>query len=188
MEPRVNACPPGFKSPASEAGVAAYLAELLRLSPAQLRGVGIDLRKRLGAATLTGNDTYSVPSDQDLVVYGISGYWRSSALATEPALNAAVFTQMSPAEMQLARLSNVIATLENKDRNLPVFDARGVYLSAITPPLGSKLVFPVQAPLLFPATHTVKATFTLQDTTAAVVGNDADYGLILEGILIPKRV
>lgn len=187
MEPRVTACPPGFKSPASEAGVAAYLAELLRLSPAQLRGVGIDLRKRLGATTLSGTDTYSVPSDQDLVVYGITGYYRSSALATEPVLNAN-FTQFSPAELQLARLSNVIATLENKDRNLPVFDARGVHLSAITPPLGSKLVFPVQAPLLFPATHTVKATFAIQDTTAAVVGNDADYGLILEGILIPKRV
>lgn len=182
------ACPPGIHPGHSSAGIADYLRELLKLSPANLRGVAIDLRRRLGAAALTGTDTYQVPSDQELVVYGVSAYWRSSALATEPALNAAIFTQMSPSELQVARLGNCIATLENKDRNLPVFDARGIYLSAITPPLGSKLQFPVQAPLLFPASHTVKATFTLQDTTAAVVGNDADYGLLLEGILIPKRV
>lgn len=183
----MNACPPGLKSPASGAGIADYLAELLRLSPAQLRGVGIDLRARLSTGTTQASDTYNVPADQDLVVFGISGYYRSTLLATEPALNA-VFTQFSPAELQVARLSNCIVGLENKDRNLPVFDARSVYLSSITPPMGAKLQFPVQAPLLVPRTHTLRATFALQDTTAAVVGNAADYGLLLEGILIPTRV
>lgn len=181
------ACPPGMKAPASGAGIADYLTELLRLSPAQLRGVGIDLRARLSTAALQGTDTYNVPADQDLVIFGISGYYRSSLLATEPVLNVA-FTQFSPAELQVARASNCIVGLENKDRNLPVFDARAIVLAAITPPMGAKLQFPVQAPLLVPRTHTLRASFALQDTTAAVVGNPADYGLLLEGILIPTRV
>ncbi len=178
-------CPPGLPQSPSGAGVADYLRELLRLSPAQLRGVGIDLRVRLGQTTPQATDNYNVPSDQDLVVYGISGYYRSTNLATEPVLNANL--SLSPSDLQVARLSNCIASLENKDRNLAVFDARAVVLGAISSPMGSKLQFPVQAPLLFPATHQLRASFTLQSVAAAIAGNDADYGLLLEGILIPKR-
>lgn len=173
--------------PAKEAGgsVVSYLKDLLRLSPAQLRGVGILLEKRLGAGTLVGSDEYRVPADQDLVVFQMSPSFRSTSWATEAALNAAVFTSMNPEQMERVRLNNVTVALTNKDRNLSVFDARAIKLGSLR---DTPMYFPANAPLLVPATHTLKADFAVQDATAAVVGNDADYGLLLTGILIPKRV
>lgn len=181
-----NSCPPGLAKHPSGAGIADYLAELLRLSPQNLRGVDISMSARLSPLIATAQDTYSVPSDQDLVIYSISGWYRSSDLSTEAIINA-IFTSFSPSELQIARMQNCSVQLENKDRNLPVWDKAAGPLSAITPPCGTPLVFPVQAPLLVPRSHTLRATFTLNSVAAAVAGNPADYGLSIGGILIPTR-
>lgn len=173
---------PGKSMP--NGGVAAYLAELLRLSPAQLIGTSILLQKRLGAATTSGTDEYRVPADRDLVVYQVQSTFRSTDLSTEPALNA-IITSLDVEGLEHARLSNCLLGLLNKDRQLKVFDNRDMVMSAIR---RAPLYFPANAPLLIPSTHTLQATFTLQSAVAANVGNDADYGVTLTGILIPKRV
>lgn len=181
----VAACIPNIPGkPGHGAGVAAYLKELLELSPAELRGVSVLLEKRLSTGTTSGSDQYRVPADQDLVVYQIHSTWRSSALATEVAVNA-VFTAFSMDDMERVRLSNCVVALQNKDRNLAVFENRAMRMNAMR---DTPLYYPAEAPLLVPATHTLQADFSLQDTTAAVVGNAADYSLVLTGILIPKRV
>jgi hypothetical protein len=165
-------------------GIAAYLTELLQLSPAQLRGVGVLLQKRLGTTVTSGSDEYRVPADQDLVIFQIHSSWRSSNLAGEVAINP-VFTSMDYDTLERVRKSNCVVALQNKDRNLAVFDNRAVPLSSLH---DTPMYFPANAPLLVPATHTLKADFSLQDTTAAVVGQNADYGIVLTGILIPKRI
>lgn len=177
-------CIPSLPQSKQSGGIAAYLAELLQLSPAQLRGVGILLERRLSGTATSGSDEYRVPADQDLVVFQIHSSWRSSALATEPVLNANI-TSLTYDGLEKARLGNAVVSLQNKDRNLAIFDNRSIRMSAIR---DTPMYFPANAPLLVPATHTLKADFSLQDTTAAVVGNAADYGLVLTGILIPKRV
>ncbi len=68
-----------------------------------------------------------------------------------------------------------------------MFDAGAAPLSAITPPVGVPLQFPLDMPNIVPAGMNLRATFTLQDTTAAVVGNATIYGLLLTGALIPRR-
>lgn len=181
----MEACIPNIPGKAMpNGGVAAYLAELLRLSPAQLLGTSILLQKRLGTATTSGASEYRVPADRDLVVFQIHSTFRSTDLSTEPALNANI-TSLDVDGLEQARLSNCIVGLLNKDRQLKVFDNNDMVMSAMRK---TPLYFPANAPLLVPSTHTLQATFTLQSTVAANVGNNADYGVTLTGVLIPKRV
>lgn len=180
-------CPPNLAKlvdKSRSAGVANYLAELLQLSPAELIAQVVKLEARLGAATLNGEDTYQVPADRDFVVFQIQSAFRSTALDTEPVLNANI-TDFSVDGLVEARLANCLAQLRVKDRKLDIFDNGEVDLGSMRK---SPLYFPVQAPLLLPATFNVQAIFTLQDNAAAVAGNDADYGLLLIGVSIPKRV
>jgi hypothetical protein len=177
-------CPPGLAAP--DAGrITSYLAEILKLSPAQVRGVTIGLEASLANTTQT-TDTYKVPGDQDLVVFTIQGYLSFSAINSEPLFD--TYLKLDPSERWFLKSQNCYVDLADIDRSLKVTDARSIPMSAITPPVGQPLVFPVEAPLLFPSNHNVRATFSLIDGTAAVVGNSTKYGLMLTGALIPKRV
>jgi hypothetical protein len=179
-----SVCAPGGDP--NQGDIARYLGELLKLSPGELRAVGIGLSAVLGTTRTTDRDSYKVPGDADLVIYQVGAYWRSTLIATEPVLNAN-FTQFGPTDLMVARLQNCLATLTNKDRSLAYFDAGAVPLSSLAPPAGAPQFLPPMAPYLVPSGITLEASFTLQDTTAAVVGNNAEYGLILGGFLIPKR-
>lgn len=181
----MEACIPNIPGKAMpNGGVVAYLSELLRLSPAQLIGTSILLQKRLGTGTLSGTDEYRVPADRDLVVFQLQSVYRSSDLSTEPALNVNI-TAFDVTGLERARLSNCALSLINKDRQLKIFDNRDMVMSAM---YNTPLYFPANAPLLVPSTHTLQASFTLQSAVAANVGNNADYGVTLTGVLIPKRV
>lgn len=177
-----NYCPPG--STPQPGRVIDYLRELLKLSTAELRGVAVGLQSTLSVATTQATDLYRVPADQDLVVFSMHGFHRSTLWNTEPVVAAVA---IDPSERHIVKMTNCLIKLENTDRNLQVFDARDLPLGAFAPPIGAPLYFPVEAPYLAPAGHTLKATFSLQDTTAAVVGNPSVYGIMLTGILIPKR-
>lgn len=175
-------CPPGLTQPNAGA-VSAYLREVLNLSTAELIAVGIQLEATLGAGTLNASDQYIVPSDRDLVIFQVQSTWRSSLISTEPVLNANLTIGVK--DLERARLQNCIAQLRIKDRNLDVFDNGEVVMSAIS---DSPMYFPQVAPLLIPAAVKLQAIFTLQSAVAAVAGNDANYGLLLTGVAIPKRV
>lgn len=179
-----NNCLPNFPGQKNPGGIAEYLVELLQLSPAQLIGVSIQMEKLLGAATLSGSTEYKVPSDRDLVVFGIASTFRSNDLDSEIVTNA-IFTAFSYEDMKLIRMANCKVALLNKDRQLKVFDNNDLQLDSL---YKQKLEFPPMAPLLVPATHVLQSTFTLQDSSAAVCGQNAYYGVRLDGVLIPKRV
>lgn len=176
-------CPPGLTKQSAGA-VSAYLKEVLNLSTAELIAVGIQLEVQLGVAALTKGAEYKVPSDRDLVIFQVQSTWRSTAINTEPALNAAI-TALDYDGLESARLANCIAQLRIKDRNLDIFDNGGVPLNAIKK---SPMFFPQVAPLLIPAGVLLQSVFTLQSAVAAIAGNDANYGLLLTGVAIPTRV
>ena len=164
--------------------VRGYLEEVLGLSPADCRAVGIGLQASLSSTT-PGTDTYQVPSDQDFIGFSIQGYLGFSALATEPTSGILSYLNPDPSERWFMKSQNCTVQLENTDRSYEVFDARELRLSAISPPCGSPLYFPDVAPYLVPAGHRLRATFTLQDSTTAIVGNATTYGILLGGVLIP---
>lgn len=173
-------CPPGSQPQR----IASYLAEVLKLSPAELRAVGISLQATLSSAS-PGTDNYRVPSDQDLVVFSIEGYLRMPTLATEPA--SVGNSNVDHDTRVYVKTQNCLVAIENTDRSYKVYDNRDQSLAALTPPYGAPQYFPAEAPLLVPAGHNLRGTFTLQDTTVAVIGNASVYGVLLSGVLIPKQ-
>lgn len=177
--------PDGSGAPAA-GRIASFLQEALDLSPAVVRGVGVTLSASL-SNTSPGVVKYRVPGDQELVVFSIHGFIRFSSLSTEPT---AILTwlNLDPSERWFVKTQNCSVGLKNVDRSLDVFEGDGtVPLSAIAPPVGSPMFFHPEAPCIFNAGHTLQATFTLNDSTSAVVGNATTYGLILTGNLIPNR-
>jgi len=172
-------CPPGFNQQNGE--LRSYLQELVEMSNSALQAIVLPLEALLGAAVLTASEEYRIPAEFNLAIFQIHTDWRSTALATEPALNAAITSLDLPGLAQ-ARLSNIKATLQLKDRKLDVFENGDVAMSAL---FKNPAFFLPNAPLLIPAGSTLKADFAVQDSTAAVIGNNAYYGIILTGALIP---
>lgn len=175
-------CPP--LSGVQNGALSRLYEELQALSTTNLMAVTIPLEALLGVDVMTKKAEYKNPTDSDLVIFQMQSYWRPEAIATEVAVNA-IFTQFSPADLALVRLMNTMATLKLKDRKLEVIEGAEMPLSACH---RSPLYFPVQAPLIIPPGITLEANFTLQDDTAAVVGEDSNYGLLLTGIALPRKV
>lgn len=165
--------------------IEAYLAEILKLGPAEIHSVGIGMQAT-PTATAPATDTYRVPSDQDLVVFSLQGYLQFTTLNTEPTAILG-YLNLDPSERWFVKAQNCNLKLENTDRNLTVFDARDIPLSAISPPVGAPMYFPPDVPYIIPAGHSLAATFTLNDSTTAIVGSASKYGILLTGALIPKR-
>lgn len=179
-------CPPG-ESPQMQR-IRGFLREALGLSAADVRGgVGIRLQASL-SSTAPGTDTYKVPADQDLLVFSLQGYLRFPTLNTEPT-SMLGFLNPDPSERWFVKSQNCIVQIVDSDRsNLGgVFDNGEIPLSAITPPAGVPMTWPLEAPQIWPSGHTLKATFTLQDSTAAIVGNSTVYGVLLVGALVPHE-
>ena len=163
-----------------------YLAELRKLSPADLQAVVVLLEASL-SDTSAATDDFKAPGDSDLVVFGIHGYVRMPTLNTEPT---AILTWLNlvPSERWLVKAQNCLVALQNTDRKHDVFEGDSdIPLSAIMSPTGFPLVFPPEAPLIIPQSEVLKATFTLQDSTSAIVGNASRYGILLTGVLVPRR-
>lgn len=174
---------PGHMQPSGT--IAAYLQEILKLSPAEVHPVGIALQATL-TNTTPGTEQYQVPSNEELVVFSIHGYIRMVDFSSEPT---AIFTFLNPdpSERWFVKTSNCNLKLENLDRSLQVYDNRDIPLGAISPPVGSPMYFPPQIPMVVPAGHKLKATFTLQDSGSDAVGGSTVYGVLLTGALVPKR-
>lgn len=166
--------------------VASYIQEVLKLSPAQVRSVGLALQATL-SNTSPVSDTYTVPADQDLVIFSLQGYLQFNSLAAEPTTGILSFLNPDPSERWFMKAQNCNLKLENLDRSLQVFDARDVPLSAISPPVGAPMFIPPEIPFIVPHKHRLRATFTLQDSTTAIVGSATKYGVLLTGALIPFR-
>ena len=157
------------------------LLELLGLSESSLMSVAIPLEVLLGAATATDADTYDVPTEYDLAIYGMRASYRSSNLATEPVLNANI-TALSVEGIAEARLQNILAEFAIKERKLDIVEGRSLNLAAL---YREPLRWPV--PLMVPGGKTLTLTLTAQSVVAAIIGNDANYGIVLEAVLIPRK-
>lgn len=173
-----NAAVPRIKS---------YLAELRGLSPADLQAVSISLEAALTSASAPGTDQYKAPGDMDFFAFQVHGYVRMPTLNSEPSAILG-WLNLPPSERWLVKAQNCLVGLLNQDKNHKFFDGnQDLELAAIMPPMGIPLVFPPEAPMVLNSGSTIKATFTLQDSTTAIIGNSTKYGVVLTGVLVPKR-
>lgn len=171
-------CPPGMeKNPNS---VRKFLEDLLAVANSSLMGVEVPLEALLGAGTLTETAEYRVPAEYDLVVFQMQATYRSTALNTEPALNANLSLDLQG--LAEARLGNVLGKLQLVDRKLDVIEGADLNMAAR---YRTPAFWLPSAPLIIPAAQTLRATFNAQSGVAAVIGNDAYYGFLLTGVLIP---
>lgn len=181
MPARSNLCLPGDAPRGGR--VLNYLIEALSLSPAQLQAIALTLQGRANTTTPV-TDTYKVPADMDFIAVAMSGYILLPNLATEPT---AILTwlNLEPSERIYVKAQNCLLKLENIDRSLKVTESRDLPLVSITPPFGAPINWALETSLVVPSNHTLKATFSLQDSTAATLGAASDYGVRLDGVLIP---
>lgn len=178
--------PQNFRLPPAAAPldrIKEYLAALRGLTPADLRSVFVTLQAAL-TSTTPGTDDYKVPAGWDFSIFRVHGFLSFNALNTEPT-SILSWLNLDVINRYLIKLSNCTARLENKDKNDLFSENRDVFLSAITPPYGSPIDLPPDAPIVVPAGQIIRATFTLQDSTTNIVGNSSDYGLVLTGVLTP---
>mgnify|MGYP001585617587 FL=1 len=121
-----------------------------------------------------------------MVIFSIQGGLQFNTLSAEPTA-ILTFLNPDPSERWFVKTQNCNVKLQNLDRRLNVFDLRDIPLSMISPPVGAPLYFPPEVPMLVPHKHRLQATFTLQDSTTAVVGSATKYNILLTGALIPFR-
>lgn len=175
-------------SPKVPAGrIASFLQEALDLSPAVVRGVGVTMSAALSTSTTQSTVKYRVPADQELIVFSVHGFLKFSSLNTETTAILG-WLNLDPSERWFVKTQNCNVAVKNFDRGLDMFDGDGaIPMSAITPPVGVPMFFHPEAPCIFNAGHTIQTTFTLGDTTAAIVGGTTTYGVVFTGNLIPNR-
>lgn len=175
--------------------MAAYYAEVARQAhayvngqPGRVRGVMIPLRKALLAGTTTGEATYRVPQGYNLDIKAITGTLGWTDWGTEAAVDVEIAegpaaTSLPPLHRMALKASNCQILLEIQDAAVKITEGDQIYLSDILNkviPLGRD-----DAPgLVVPSGDTVKATLTLQDSQANIVGNSTRYGVILIGALV----
>lgn len=176
-----NFCPPDMGGRQS-GRIRDYLREVLGTDFKDVRGVALGLQVALTTTTTSGSDKYLVPSDQELVIFGIQGYLQMPTLNSEPQLVAQA--NVDPSERWFAKAQNCTVQLAIKERSLNIFDQRAVPMSVFTPPVGSALWFPPETPIIVSRALNLEATFSLTDTTSNIVGNSTNYGLLCFGALV----
>jgi hypothetical protein len=142
----------------------------------------IVLRQPLNTTTTTNNDTYRVPSNYNFLIQRVRGHFGFKALTSET-LSVTGVGNLGVVEHLLMKTSNCRIDFTNSDSKLAIVDNQQLVLSAIMGELGGAPI-EFDPPLVILEGQTIKATMTLTDTTAAVVGANAEYGLVLEGVLV----
>lgn len=177
---------------AYDARIPGWLAEAARQSFASKTGQGkrvngrvVSLRATLGSAAATGTDDYGVPQGFDFEVYGISGLLGPSSgvsLNSEVAVAAALGTNLIPSERRLLAAMNCRVGLVVDGASVPIFENENPYLSDL---LDRPLIFGNDFPrLVIPSQKQIRLSVALQDTTAAIVGVNKEYGVMLHGAMI----
>lgn len=162
-----------------------FLREMQDLTPDDLQAIVVTLQASL-SGTSPGTDTYKVPADMDLIILQMHGGLRIPAINSEPQVNLG-YLNLVPSERWILKSQNCTVRVENLDRHHVFTDQNDVTLASIMPPVGYPIVFPPEAPGIIPANENMRATFTLQDSTAATVGGATFYQLIVSGVLVPRK-
>lgn len=165
--------------------VKGLLSEYRGLAPDELQAVMIQLQATLGSATTTATNDYKVPGDMDLFVLQMWAFLRFTALDAEDQTILG-FLNLTPTERWLVKAQNCTVRVENVDNKNRFTENNDPNLSSMMPPMGYPVVWLPEAPMVVPKGHTVRGTFTLQDTDSDIVSGNTVYGVSLVGVLVPR--
>lgn len=165
--------------------VKGFLREAQDLTPDDLQAVVVTLQQLI-STTAPLYDTYKVPADMDLIIFQLHGGIRMPSIQTEPQSEIG-YLNLVPTERWLMKAQNCTIRVENIDRHHVFTDQNDVTMASIMPPSGYPVVFPPESPGIVPANENLRATFTLQDSSPATLGNPTWYQLIVTGVLVPRK-
>lgn len=161
------------------------LVELQNLNFTDLQAVSITFEKALSTSKLTDYDEFKIPSEEDFIGTRLQAYMRFPTLNTEPTL--ILGWQNPPFPERLAiKGQNCTFQLQTRDKSRAHIDNHDGTLLSILPPWGEPMQWTLEAPFKAFSNVVLRATFTLQDSTAAIVGNETIYGIRFDGFYIPK--
>lgn len=125
-------------------------------------------------------DDYQVPADEALFIFALKGLLGFNAFTTET-LTITGLGNPSMQDRVFIKAQNCRITLKDQDEPRDIIaDAESLVLADVLPASGGELfVFP--EPDLAPPGHKLKATMSLTDTAASIIGGSTDYGLYLIG-------
>lgn len=165
-----------------------HLEDLRRLNPEDATPRIVGLEVTLGVTPITAQATYGVPSNFDFYIKQLRGYHRFSLLNTEAALAVPIGTNLLPRERAYIKMQNCVWTIKDQDRTeTEINKGSAPTLATINPAVGGEVVDFSDSPMVIPAGNKILAEFTLKDTTALIEGVDSVYGIMLVGVLVPKR-
>lgn len=182
--PRPQTPSPGGWQGGAGSDLRALLRDLALLDPHSAHGVTVRLQKSLSSTTTTDTDTFDVSGDFDLAVYKVTGLLAFDDLPSEPFTVASY--NVSPVERAFLKAQNCRVELENpEDRGITFLD-ESLFLNSILPPFGDPIVYVV--PYVAPRGRSLKATFTLIDTTGTnMVGAATTFGIRLDCAYVRVR-
>lgn len=172
--------------------------ELTQLSPEDYRGVVVPIYATLGTAAFTGSDTYRVPTTHEFAIKQIVGHIALVGVNDEtrdPPGTGAVATlgiaDQSGATAALSLMNriamkamNCTVDLRNSDREQKLFDNHSLSLATIVTLIGGRPIDWSETPHIVPAGETLALNVGLIQQTAALVGGNTQYGVVLIGDLI----
>lgn len=181
--------------------IRSFLTEVRGLNQDDYRWEEPTLKLTMNSTTVSGEATYTVPSEKSLIIVAISAHvalidpMNETASLANPG-NALLGFGMGVGirDRQLLKAMNCRVTFRDADNdNLQFFPVdNGLSLSSLMSQSGEPFHI-LPAPLIVPATHNLKAAFSLIKTVAAsanntpLVGADTEYGLQLHSILVRTK-
>lgn len=173
----------------------AFYRETRRIVEAFDLGAGLQVRPSvltfqatLGTGALSGSDNFKMPEGEDFVLLEMRGLYAALAPATD--YTTTRYNYADTAGRVLMKTNNCKLDFRLKDQASRVFTERNnIVLSSITPEAGGQTMHFTRdgAPMFIIPHGTVpEATMTLQDSTADVVGGNANYGVSLYGVYVSR--
>jgi hypothetical protein len=195
----LGACTPASTPRTLIESIRSLLYEARTLTPDDYRAVGVAMKARLGVGTLNGSANYKVPNTYAFLVFAIAPivaladpYSETKDLTSVADATKGFGNAVTVRDRILLKANNCQATLQNADRQLPVFDNAeqdGVNLGSLMGD-GAEIDL-LTAPHIVPAGENLKLTVAL---TRGALANDApllggltDYGLFIKGILVRTK-
>jgi hypothetical protein len=172
-------------APGRESAVATA-AGLLELHPETVRAMAIPIYATLGTATLTGYDTYRVPTTHDFLIEKILPHLVLMDLASEAAAAVtANITLAGFADRMAMKAANCLLDLKNTDREQKLFDNHSLSLASLFRLTGGGPIDFGPTPQKVLAGETIRLDVRFANTAVAnqIAGN-AQYGVLLLGKLI----
>jgi len=164
---------------------------VVEFNPDEARIVLVAMKATLGVvgvgAVLTDNDVYRVPESHKLAILGIRGHLASLLVASEVAL--AGLANVDLESTQRAKAMNCRVKLSNLDTSLLVTDSTDdtISLSSILVEAGGKEIDLRETPHIIRGGQSLRMDVTLISNAATAAGQNAEYGILMTGLLVRTK-